>query len=83
MDDEITNMTVNELALFVLEHPEESQRREGEIKDALSGLCWKIGLVWDALDGTDVREGPERRFGSRNHKSMTYKLRKVAGYSYP
>lgn len=52
------------------------------IKDVLGEFLWKIGEMLDALDGVEHTE-PCGCLGTRNKNSMTYKLRKLAGYSYP
>ena len=52
--------------------------------DALSDLAWDIGDLWDRIEGTDPEKGRKpHTLGTPNHRSMTYKFRKLAGYSYP
>lgn len=58
-------------------------RTRMQITDELSRRCEVIGRIWDRTMGCDVTRGPERRYGTRNRKSMFYKLRKAVGFSYP
>lgn len=62
-----------------------TQEEKMHIIDFLGSLLWDIGCVWDKTKGVDPRKGPyaDSYGGTRNHRSMTYKLRKIAGYSYP
>ena len=54
------------------------------VTDRLANLAAYIGKIWDAAEGTDPRAGKSDRYGGTpNHRSMTYKLRKAAGFSYP
>lgn len=54
-----------------------------EIVDLLGHALWQIGILWDKVEGVDPCRGAPSKFGTANHRSMTYKLRKIAGYSYP
>jgi len=53
------------------------------LHDELASIIAECGAIWDLVDGTDARKGPRTKYGTPNHRSMTYKCRKVAGYSYP
>ena len=55
------------------------------LRDNLTAMLWEIGTLLDMVDGVDPLEcrGNSPRIGTPNRRSMTYKLRKVAGYSYP
>ena len=54
------------------------------IAGRLGELVWGIGCLWDRVKGTDSRKGQARPYGGTpNRRSMTYKLRKAAGFSYP
>lgn len=54
-----------------------------EILDALGDALCQIGILWDKIEEVDTHKVYGARFGTANHRSMTYKLRKIAGYSYP
>lgn len=54
-----------------------------EMQDYLGRKIAYAGALWDMVDGTDPLDGPPVKYGTRNHKSMTYKCRELAGYSYP
>ncbi len=58
---------------------------QGQVRDNLATTIWETGRLWDENDGVDPAHcrGKPPRLGTPNHRSMTYKLRKVAGYSYP
>lgn len=67
-----------------------SQEDLGPFKDyllnSLGLLLWDIGALWDIIDDVDPHEcrgEPPCIVGTPNHRSMTYKLRKIAGYSCP
>lgn len=85
MLDKINGMDVKELWQFVREDPETAEHYKDEIKDRLGMLCWEIGRIWDEVEGTDYnkRTPSSPVMGTPNRRSMTYKLRKVAGFSYP
>lgn len=53
------------------------------ITDELDERVDAMGRIWDLAVGCDPNRGPERRYGTRNRRSMTYKLRKAVGFSYP
>ena len=54
-----------------------------EIIGDLSRALWQIGIFWDKTTGVDVLKGSPAQYGTANRRSMTYKLRKIAGFSYP
>jgi len=80
---DIEKMNLDEIRAFVYDDLEKAQRHEHEVKDRLYSFCWDIGILHDRVGGVDSTAGPESRYGTRNRKSMTYKLRKAIGYSYP
>ena len=59
--------------------------RSALLKDNLTAMLWDIGTLLDIIDEVDPAycRGEPPRLGTPNHRSMTYRLRKVAGYSYP
>jgi hypothetical protein len=63
--------------------PEQDRMR---IEDELSGIMWTCARFLDKAKGIDPykepRSGP-RPYGTQNHRSYTYKVRKALGYSYP
>lgn len=61
----------------------EATMTKAEILDALGTALWQIGILWDKVEGVDPHKGPRSKLGTANHRSMTYKLRKIAHYSYP
>ena len=61
----------------------EAAMTKTEILDVLGTALWQIGILWDKVEGVDSHKGPRNRLGTANHRSMTYKLRKIARYSYP
>lgn len=56
--------------------------KEQIIDDLAATLC-HIGRLWDKVTDTDPLKGLATKYGTPNHRSMTYKLRKIARYSYP
>lgn len=66
-----------------IEAGEDATMSESDILDALGHILWQIGILWDKAEGVDSHKGPPSRLGTSNHRSMTYKLRKIARYSYP
>ena len=78
---QIKDMTLAELEELVFRSGKEFD--EAEVTDRLAVLVWQIGVVWDKAEETDPHKGQPRRLGTNNHRSMVYKLRKVAGFSYP
>ena len=61
-----------------------SSSEQALVKDQLADIVWGIGCLWDRVEGTDSRKGQDRTYmGTPNRRSMTYKLRKAAGFSYP
>ena len=76
-------MTFDELRAEVLaDYPTMSKEK---VADCLGSLVWNIGILWDQVEGIDSQKckGNLPRYGTPNHKSWTYKLRKVVGFSYP
>ena len=68
--------------VFALDEPTSFERML--IKGRLADIVWGIGCLCDRVDGTDSRKGQARPYGGTpNRRSMTYKLRKAAGFSYP
>jgi excinuclease UvrABC ATPase subunit len=57
--------------------------QKDEVKDKLSSILWNIGNLWDKVNEVNPREYSGQYGSTGNHKSMTYQLRKIAGYSYP
>ena len=55
------------------------------VKDLLTAVLLEVGALWDMTSGVDPFKcrGDAPRLGTPNRRSMTYKLRKVAGFSYP
>jgi len=57
--------------------------------DVLKGKAmakgWDVALILDRLNGIDPyqQSANSPRVGTANKHSMTYKIRKVLGYSYP
>jgi len=81
---QIRDMTFEEIKALVYDSPDVAKEHAREIQDKLASLCWGVGLTWDKLQGTDPQKGEKSKYGSTpNKRSYTYKLRKVAGYSYP
>lgn len=54
-----------------------------EVVDRLGDIMWDIGMLWDQVENVDAAKGGPVRHGTPNHRSMTYKCRKLAGFSYP
>ena len=87
---DIRLMKLEQIAEFVLSksqdgtiHTIELEYDEREaVTDRLGDLAAYIGKIWDAAEGTDPRAG-KSGYGTPNRRSMTYKLRKAAGFSYP
>ena len=82
MDKKIKDMSYDKLVNFV-NHNELTPSQISEVKDRLGGILWDIGVLWDKATNVDPKPFVGTYGGTGNHKSMTYKLRKVAGYSYP
>ena len=82
----LSGMTTGEIAEYINQvidrGGELSGQERAEIHDVLADRVWHIGRVWDLADGTDIYRGSST-YGTPNHRSMTYKFRKVAGFSYP
>ena len=73
-------MTYDELSEFVLSNDLTVDQAE-KVRDRLSSIMWNIGSLWDKASGNCPSTFSAT--GTKNHRSMTYKLRKLAGYSYP
>ncbi len=56
-----------------------------ELEDRLTGKAWLAARLLDKLKGTDPnkRTGNSPAMGTPNRRSITYKVRKALGYSYP
>jgi len=53
------------------------------LADALTSRGWQMAGALDKINDIDPENGPERRYGTPNRRSFTYKIRKALGYSYP
>ena len=88
-ENRFADMSVKELYAEVFDRDTRTMRKlseeeRGQIVAHLQDLCWSIGELWDAVNGTDIRRGRSSMYGGTpNRRSMTYKLRKAAGFSYP
>ncbi len=60
-----------------------SREDQDKLIDDLQAMLWDIGLAWDQIAGVDPQKGEPRKYGTPNRRSMTYKCRKLAGFSYP
>jgi hypothetical protein len=60
-----------------------TQSERVDLHDVLGDQIAWAGNLWDWADGTDPNRGNRATHGTPNHHSMTYKCRKLAGYSYP
>ncbi len=56
-----------------------------DLVDELAGVAVRIARYIDKVKGVDPDRcyGPCPRLGTHNHRSMTYKMRKLLNYSYP
>jgi hypothetical protein len=83
----IEQMSLDELREFVAVYPEQAKKYVGCIRSRLAIFADDIGGMWDKTTGTDPAEQRRNLYitmpGTRNHQSMTYKFRKLAGYTYP
>jgi len=86
MTRELVEITT-EINTLLAEHngkiPEHDRVR---IEDELTGIAWTCARFLDIVKGIDPHEEPKsgrRYFGTQNHRSFTYKVRKALGYSYP
>jgi len=81
---DMTYEELNELIWTIYENdPDVIEQYASEILDKLGSVLWNIGEMWDRVEGVNPRNGTPTEHGTPNRKSMTYKLRKVAGYTYP
>lgn len=81
---DLRKCTIEELRTFMLKHTTLTDEERMAITDNLDDYICTIGFLYDRATGTDPRKGKARAvYGTRNRRSMTYKLRKAAGYTYP
>lgn len=81
---ELRNMSLPELAEYITEHEGEFTDAERlDLHDVLGNQMEWIGRLWDKVDNVDPRKGNQGGYGTPNHRSMTYKCRKLGGFSYP
>lgn len=84
---DISKMTLKEVHGFIIDRRDAgqplTQQEKIEIHDLLGNYIAYAGTLWDLADGTDPRKGSTVQYGTPNRRSMTYKCRKLAGYSYP
>ena len=75
---------LEELRAFMLKHTEFTDEERMAITDNLDDYICTIAFLYDRALGIDPNKGRGNRLhGTPNRKSMKYKLRKAAGYSYP
>lgn len=84
---DLEKMDLAELACYIdnrIENNEPfTQNERMELHDVLGRKIAWAGALWDQVDGTDPRRFQAPYGGTGNRRSMTYKCRKLAGYSYP
>lgn len=54
-----------------------------ELVGKLMDTGWQIAGLIDRLKGIEPDKGQPRRYGTRNRRSYTYRVRKALKYSYP
>jgi hypothetical protein len=83
--EDIQKASIPELKAAIRSDPEWAERNETPIVNELSARVAEIGWLWDKVRGVDPRFclGARPRYGTPNQQSMTYMLRKAAGFSYP
>lgn len=80
----IKTMSLEDLHNFIIDYPEEAKQHRVIVLDQLAATIAYAGQLWDMTTGTDPNKGQTLLGrGTANHRSMTYKCRKLAGYSYP
>ena len=77
-------MTLSEIARYVGQNELNLTEQERlAINDELTNRAAQVGRILDLTHKIDPLKGKKTLYGTRNHSSYTYKLRKAAGYSYP
>ena len=80
---ELRDMTLEQIHQFVIDNAPLSQLEQCEVHEVLGNHLQYIGEIWDLADNVNPQRMQGYYGGCGNHRSMTYKLRKLAGYSYP